>query len=76
MGSATHPHIARHTFASTCSEAGLSALSTKALLNHRSKDITEGYQHLSLGHLREAIERVAAFLLEKACGADPETDAA
>lgn len=70
------PHIARHTFASACSEAGLSALSTKALLNHRSKDITEGYQHLSMGHLRKAIERVTAFLLEKARGEEAESEAA
>jgi hypothetical protein len=39
---------------------------TKALLNHRSKDITEGYQKLSVEYLREATERVAAFLLGKA----------
>jgi hypothetical protein len=60
------PHAARHTFASACSEAGLSVLATKALLNHRSKDITEGYQKLSVEYLREATERVAAFLLGKA----------
>jgi integrase len=60
------PHAARHTFASACSEAGLSVLATKALLNHRSKDITEGYQKLSVEYLREATERVATFLLGKA----------
>lgn len=60
------PHIARHTFASACSEAGVAVLATKALLNHRSKDITEHYQKLSLPFLRGEAERVAAFLLGKA----------
>lgn len=60
------PHIARHTFASACAEAGLDVLATKALLNHRSKDITEHYQKLSLGFLRGEAEKVVAFLLGKA----------
>jgi integrase len=60
------PHIARHTFASACAEAGLDVLATKALLNHRSKDITEHYQKLSLGFLRGEAEKVARFLLGKA----------
>jgi integrase len=60
------PHIARHTFASACSEAGVSVLATKALLNHRSKDITEHYQKLSMEFLRGEAEKVARFLLGKA----------
>jgi len=60
------PHAARHTFASACSEAGVSVLATKALLNHRSKDITEHYQKLSIEYLRAETEKVAAFLLGKA----------
>jgi integrase len=60
------PHIARHTFASACEEAGLSVLATKLLLNHRDRTITESYQKLSMDHLRGELERVTAFLLGKA----------
>jgi integrase len=60
------PHRARDTFATACEESGVSVLATKVLLNHRDKTITEGYQRLSLGHLREAAEKVARFLLGKA----------
>jgi integrase len=60
------PHAARHTFASACAESGVDVLATKALLNHRSKDITEHYQKLSLGFIRGEAEKVAAFLLGKA----------
>ena len=69
------PHRARDTFATACEESGVSVLATKVLLNHRDKTITEGYQRLSLGHLREAIERVTAFLMEKARGAEDEAEA-
>jgi integrase len=60
------PHAPRHTFASACEEAGLSVLATKLLLNHRDRTITDGYQKLSLDHLRGELERVTAFLLAKA----------
>jgi integrase len=64
------PHAARHTFASACEEAGLSVLATKLLLNHRDRTITEGYQKLSMDHLRGELERVTAFLLGKARAAE------
>ncbi len=70
------PHRARDTFATACEESGVSVLATKVLLNHRDKTITEGYQRLSLGHLREAIERVTAFLVERAREAEGEAEAA
>ncbi len=60
------PHIARHTFASACAEAGIEVPATKHLLNHRSKDITEHYQKLSMEFLRGEAEKVARFLLGKA----------
>jgi integrase len=61
------PHRARDTYATACEEAGISVMATKLLLNHRDQTITEGYQRgVSMGFLREAAERVAAFLLEKA----------
>ena len=41
-------------------------LATKALLNHRSRDITEGYQKLSMEYLRKEAAKVAADLLVKA----------
>ena len=66
------PHAARHTFASACEEAGLSELATKLLLSHREPTITEGYQKLSMDHLRGELERVTAFLLGKAAAEDVE----
>jgi integrase len=60
------PHAARHTFASAAAESGVSVLAQKALLNHRSKDITEHYQKLSMDFLRGEAEKVSRFLLGKA----------
>ena len=54
------PHIAPHTFASACAEAGVETPATKALLNYRSKDITEHYQKLSLPFLRGELEKARA----------------
>lgn len=70
------PYIARHTFASACEEAGLSVLATKLLLNHRDRTITEGYQKLSMDHMRSELERVTEFLLGKVRAAEGNTEAA
>ena len=61
-----------HIFASACEEAGLSVLATKLLLNPRDRMITEGYQKLSMDHLRGELERVTAFLLGKARAGENE----
>jgi hypothetical protein len=56
--------------------AGVEVLATKALLNRRAKDITEHYQKLNLPFLRGELEKVTAFLLEKARGAEAAEEAA
>ena len=50
-------------FASACSEAGPSALSTRAILNHGSKGITEGYQNIALD-LKDGTSKVGRYLGE------------
>ena len=64
------PHRLRHTFATAGHEAYLRELDLGILMNHsRPKsrgDSTRGYVHPSVDHLRECVEKVAAFLLEKA----------
>ena len=61
-------HRLRDTFATACREAGVPRMETKALMNHRlpEGDVTEGYQWLSEEHLRKYVDRVTAFLLDKA----------
>ena len=62
------PRRLRNTFASAAHEARLHPLDQKILMNHtlpRAGDVTDGYKRPSVEHLREEIERVATFLLEK-----------
>jgi len=64
------PHRLRHTFATAGHEAYLRELDLMILMNHsRPKvrgNVTRGYVHPSLDHLRCCAEKVATFLLEKA----------
>ena len=61
-------HLLRHEWASLAAEAGVDPLSVKLLLNHAtSSDVTMGYQHPSLEHLRAQTEKVTQLLLRKAC---------
>lgn len=53
------PHWCRHTFASLLHEAGADELSTKRLMGHSDKDITEHYTHSSIESLRRAINMIA-----------------
>ena len=62
------PHRLRDTFASAAHEARIHPLDLKVLMNHRlasSDDVTEGYIRPSVDHLRESVEHLANFLLEK-----------
>ena len=49
------PHWCRHTFASRLYAAGVDALTSKRLLGHANKDVTEGYTHTDLEQLKTAI---------------------
>lgn len=62
------PHRLRDTFATAAHECRVSPLDLKALLNHAlpAGDVTEGYLRPSVEHLLGEVERVAAFLLERA----------
>ncbi|MFN7055709.1 tyrosine-type recombinase/integrase [Hyphomonas sp.] len=60
-----NPHAMRHNFSTHAMEAGVDHATLKLLLNHASGDVTFGYvtrAHLQ-GHMRDAVERVAARLL-------------
>lgn len=70
MDAMPSPHRLRHTFASACHEAYLREIDLKILMNHtlpaQDKNVTHGYVHASLGHLRGCVEKVTKFLLKKA----------
>ena len=70
------PHASRRTFICAAHEAGVSGYDIKSLVNHAQPkgDITHSYIQVSVEHLRDAIERVTAFLLRKA-GQEPLADA-
>jgi integrase len=62
------PHRLRDTFASPAHEAGVDWYDLKVLMNHAlpsSGDVTVGYVRVSVEHLRETAEKIAAFLLGK-----------
>ena len=53
------PHWCRHTFASLLYKSGADELSTKRLMGHSDKDITEHYTHITLQQLRETVNKIA-----------------
>ncbi len=62
------PHRLRDTFASAAHEAGVDWYDLKVLMNHAlpsSGDVTMGYVRVSVDHLREAAEKISAFLVAK-----------
>ena len=52
-------HDLRHTFASHMVMRGADIQTVQTLLGHKSITMTTKYSHLSAGHLREAVEKVA-----------------
>jgi site-specific recombinase XerD len=52
-------HDLRHTFASRLVMAGVPLRTLAELLGHRTLSVVMRYAHLSPGHLREAVERLA-----------------
>ncbi len=52
-------HDLRHTFASRLVMAGVPLRTVAELLGHRTLSVVMRYAHLSPGHLREAVERLA-----------------
>lgn len=68
------PHRLRHTFSSAGHDLCIPRLVVKILMNHvkTDADITDRYTHPGDDALRDAAERIAAFLIGKA-GAKPAT---
>jgi integrase len=63
------PHRLRDSWITASTECGVQMIHTKALCNHSlasSGDVTVGYVRPSIEALREATEKVARFLLDKA----------
>jgi integrase len=52
-------HDLRHTFASRLAMQGEDLLTIKDLLGHKTMDMTLRYAHLSPGHHRDAVQRLA-----------------
>lgn len=73
------PHALRHTFANAGHEAMLRELDLGILMNHAPPrprgNVTRGYIHPSMDHLRECTEKVASYLLEKAGQREAKRDA-
>lgn len=67
------PHRLRDSWLTAATECGVQMIHAKALVNHSlpsSGDVTVGYIKPSIEALREATEKVAAFLLGKARAAE------
>ena len=52
------PHDTRHTFISLMAEAKVDDRIIKAIVGHKTKDITEIYTHISLETMLEAVNRI------------------
>jgi len=55
-------HDLRHTFASQMVMAGVDITTVSKLLGHKSLKMTMRYAHLSPSHLKEAAQKISAFL--------------
>ena len=58
-------HALRHVYSTLAVQAGVPLLELKYLLNHSSSDVTFGYLHPSLDHLREHQEKASTYILEQ-----------
>ena len=52
------PHDTRHTFVSLMAEAGIDDRIIKAIVGHKSKDVTELYTHISLDVMMDAVNKI------------------
>jgi integrase len=68
------PHVLRRTFGSACAAAGIGDDKKNLLLNHRPRQASVGdrYNNVDPSDLRQAIEDVVEFLLEKAGAVVPD----
>ena len=59
-------HDLRRTFVTIAESLDISSYALKRLVNHSQKgDVTAGYIVMSIDRLREPMNRIAAYILEK-----------
>lgn len=59
-------HDLRRTFVTYAESQGLPYYALKKLVNHRVSDVTAGYVIIDFERLREPVQRIADYILEKA----------
>ncbi len=59
-------HDLRRTFAGVADSLDLPWYAIKRLLNHKTKDVTEGYMPLNVERLRDPMQRIATAILKQA----------
>ena len=58
-----YPHMSRHTFVTIAEAVGISNSIIKRLTNHSmTNDVTDGYIHTEFETMREAINKIAAYI--------------
>lgn len=58
-------HALRHTFATLAVQSGVPLLELKYLLNHAASNVTMGYIHVGVEHLRKHQETASRYILEQ-----------
>lgn len=56
-------HALRHLYASLAVQAGVPLLELKYLLNHAASNVTMGYIHVGIDHLRPYQEKASSYIL-------------
>lgn len=58
-----HPHLLRHTFATTCLQAGCDIKTLSELLGHASANVTlQRYVHSDMNRKRKELDRISGWL--------------
>lgn len=60
------PHDLRRSFATAAESLNISTFAVKRLLNHKQNDVTAGYIQITPDRLREPMQKITDYFLEKA----------